>query len=133
MMNKNGLVLTFLRTSRTINTDLVSSTGISFLFTRQTIRAALGNHHNVMAAARAPVAPGGGSYLEDKVVGDAPASAEEQKQDPRSQLAKDLSAIKTVSQPRERTKWVKGRGLDGEVEEEEEMKDRYFRPGVPRV
>jgi len=31
-----------------------------------------------------------------------------------------------------RVRWSKGVGLEGEVEEEGEMRDTFFRPGVPR-
>ena len=31
-----------------------------------------------------------------------------------------------------RTRYAKGKGLEGEVEEESEMRDTYFRPGAPR-
>ena len=33
---------------------------------------------------------------------------------------------------KERSRWDKGRGLSGEVEGEGEMRDTFFRPGVPR-
>jgi hypothetical protein len=40
--------------------------------------------------------------------------------------------LKNLGRERRRTRWGKGRGLDGEVEEEGEMRDTFFRPGVPR-
>ncbi|WVR05004.1 hypothetical protein IAU60_002016 [Kwoniella sp. DSM 27419] len=38
-----------------------------------------------------------------------------------------------LGQPRERTRWAKGKGLEGEVEEENEMRDPYATPGQPRL
>ena len=52
--------------------------------------------------------------------------------DPRVKLVRELEKIPTVGMPRERTMWSKGRGLAGEVEEEEEMQDKYLRAGTPR-
>ena len=40
--------------------------------------------------------------------------------------------LRTLGMGKERTRWGKGRGLSGEVEEEGEMRDTFFRPGVPR-
>jgi hypothetical protein len=47
--------------------------------------------------------------------------------------AESLKAeLRDLGKARGRTRWGKGRGLDGEVEEEGEMRDTFFRPGVPR-
>jgi hypothetical protein len=40
--------------------------------------------------------------------------------------------LRNLGRAKERTRWGKGRGLVGEVEEEGEMRDTFFRPGVPR-
>lgn len=40
--------------------------------------------------------------------------------------------LRNLGMDRRRTRWGKGRGLDGEVEEEVELRDTFFRPGVPR-
>lgn len=40
--------------------------------------------------------------------------------------------LRNLGRDRRRTRWGKGRGLDGEVEEEVELRDTFFRPGVPR-
>jgi hypothetical protein len=45
---------------------------------------------------------------------------------------RELDKIPTVWDTRERRRWAKGHGLEGEVEEEAEMRDAYLRPGVPR-
>jgi hypothetical protein len=46
------------------------------------------------------------------------------------QVLKD--ELRSLGMAKERTRWGKGRGLVGEVEEEGEMRDTFFRPGVPR-
>jgi hypothetical protein len=40
--------------------------------------------------------------------------------------------LASLGKAKVRTRWAKGRGLEGEVEEESEMRDTFFRPGVPR-
>lgn len=45
-------------------------------------------------------------------------------------IAAELRNLGTGSA--ERSRWTKGRGLAGEVEEEPEMRDTFMRPGVPR-
>ncbi|KAI9638509.1 uncharacterized protein MKK02DRAFT_42906 [Dioszegia hungarica] len=40
--------------------------------------------------------------------------------------------LASLGRKKDRTRWAKGRGLSGEVEEEEEMRDTFFRPGTPR-
>ena len=40
--------------------------------------------------------------------------------------------LRNLGKDRRRTRWGKGIGLDGEVEEEPELRDTFFRPGVPR-
>jgi len=40
--------------------------------------------------------------------------------------------LKTLGKKKDRTRWSKGKGLEGEVEEEGEMRDTWYRPGVPR-
>jgi hypothetical protein len=40
--------------------------------------------------------------------------------------------LEKLGKEKERTRWAKGKGLEGEVEEEREMKDTFFRPGLPR-
>jgi hypothetical protein len=37
-----------------------------------------------------------------------------------------------LGKKKDRTRWAKGKGLVGEVEEEPEMRDTFFRPGTPR-
>jgi hypothetical protein len=103
----------------------VGGTGISFLTTRTIINSSLGEHYAQLRAAQAAQT---GNLLGDGAVGDAHQPLEE-KVDPRAQLARDLS---NIGGPRERTRWTKGRGLEGEVEEEAELRDTYHRPGVPR-
>ncbi|CAK9780858.1 hypothetical protein CC85DRAFT_285921 [Cutaneotrichosporon oleaginosum] len=115
-LSKNGLVLTF----------ILGGTGISFLTTRTIINSSLGEHYAQLRAAQAART---GNLLGDGAVGDARPVELEERVDARAQLARDLSAI---GGPRERTRWTKGRGLDGEVEEEAELRDTYHRPGVPR-
>ncbi|WVQ98525.1 hypothetical protein IAU59_005651 [Kwoniella sp. CBS 9459] len=39
----------------------------------------------------------------------------------------------TIGSVPQRTRWAKGRGLEGEVEEENEMRDPYAAPGQPRL
>lgn len=89
------------------------------------------------------MAPGGGSFLGDAAGGDASAltsvaaatavpGTEPRQEDPRSRLVRELDKIPTVWDTRERRRWAKGHGLEGEVEEEAEMRDAYLRPGVPR-
>lgn len=104
---------------------VVGGTGISFLTTRTIINSSLGEHYAQLRAAQAAHT---GNLLGDGAVGDAHLPLEE-KVDPRAQLARDLS---NIGGPRERTRWTKGRGLEGEVEEEAELRDTYHRPGVPR-
>ncbi|KAL1411189.1 hypothetical protein Q8F55_002140 [Vanrija albida] len=118
-LGKNALVLTF----------LLSATGISFISTRATINRTLGDHYAALRQAREPKAPGGGSYLSDVAGGDATIAASND-EPPRDRLREELLGL---GRPRERTHWAKGRGLDGEVEEEAEMRDTYLRPGVPRT
>lgn len=91
----------------------------------------MGEHYAQLKAARTPTAPGGGALLQDETAVGDPHALELEKPpvDPRVQLARELSSI---GAPRERTRWTKGRGLDGEVEEEAELRDTYLRPGVPR-
>lgn len=48
---------------------------------------------------------------------------------PETALSKELEGL---GRDRNRTRWLKGRGLSGEVEEEGEMRDTWLRPGVPR-
>lgn len=43
-----------------------------------------------------------------------------------------LAELERLGKAKDRTRWAKGRGLDGEVEEEPEMRDTFFRPGTPR-
>lgn len=109
----------------------VGGTGISFLTTRTIINRALGEHYAQRRAALAAKAPGGGGPLlhDSTAVGDAEPVPLETRVDPRAQLARDLS---NVGRERQRTRWTKGRGLEGEVEEEDELRDTYLRPGVPR-
>ncbi|GMK55448.1 hypothetical protein CspeluHIS016_0205040 [Cutaneotrichosporon spelunceum] len=104
---------------------LVGGTGISFLTTRSIINNTLGEHYAQLRAAQAART---GNMLNDKAIGDTHQPLEEEV-DPRVQLARDLS---NIGAPRERTRWTKGRGLEGEVEEEDELRDTYHRPGVPR-
>ena len=40
--------------------------------------------------------------------------------------------LASLGKAKARTRWAKGRGLEGEVEEESEMRDTFFRPGVQR-
>ena len=40
--------------------------------------------------------------------------------------------LASLGKAKARTRWAKGKGLEGEVEEENEMRDTFFRPGVPR-
>lgn len=40
--------------------------------------------------------------------------------------------LANLGRKKERTRWAKGKGLSGEVEEEPEMRDTFFRPGTPR-
>ncbi|KAL7422180.1 hypothetical protein Q5752_002825 [Cryptotrichosporon argae] len=61
-----------------------------------------------------------------------PADAAPAPDDARAQLTQQLRGLQTVGKQRERTRWAKGVGLDGEVEEEGEMRDTWFRPGIPR-
>jgi hypothetical protein len=137
-MPKNGLVLTFLRTLPPPGClTLVSSTAISFLITRGIITQTLGAHYAALKAAREPVAPAGGAFMDDVAGGDsgAPKTGKVEQAEPldaRSRVLQELGQVRTVNMPRERTVWTKGRGLAGEVEEEEEMRDGYLRPGVPR-
>jgi hypothetical protein len=40
--------------------------------------------------------------------------------------------LANLGRKKDRTRWAKGKGLSGEVEEEVEMRDTFFRPGTPR-
>ncbi|TXT13734.1 hypothetical protein VHUM_01101 [Vanrija humicola] len=120
-LGKNGIVLTF----------LLSATGISFLTTRSIINESLGEHYKALRAAREPQAPSGGAYFSDTAGGDAAIATQTTDEAPRDRLREELLGL--GKQPRERTHWAKGRGLEGEVEEEAEMRDTYLRPGVPRT
>ncbi|WOO81503.1 uncharacterized protein LOC62_03G005026 [Vanrija pseudolonga] len=122
-VGKNGLALTF----------LLSATGISFFTTRSIINQSLGEHYSALRAQREPKAPGGGSFFPDTAGGDEAISTKDKEEEttPRDRLREELLGL--GKQPRERTRWAKGRGLDGEVEEEAEMRDTYLRPGVPRT
>ncbi|BEJ01005.1 hypothetical protein CcaverHIS631_0508620 [Cutaneotrichosporon cavernicola] len=113
-ISKNGLMLTF----------ILGGTGISFLTTRSIIHTSLGEHYAQLKKAQDART---GNLLGDEAIGDT--HPVEKVVDARAQLARDLSNIGT---PRERTRWTKGRGLEGEVEEEDELRDTYIRPGVPR-
>jgi hypothetical protein len=42
------------------------------------------------------------------------------------------SELANLGRKKDRTRWAKGKGLSGEVEEEVEMRDTFFRPGTPR-
>lgn len=94
------------------------------------IRSALGEHYDFVHAQRE--AAGG---MSDRAEGDpspppvsplAPRNAED---DARRRLAEELSQL---GKPKPRTMWTKGHGLEGEVEEAQEMVDPYMRSGVPR-
>lgn len=94
------------------------------------IRSALGEHYDYIHARQE--AAGG---LADRADGDAPlppvsplapADADAER---RRALAEELS---NLGKPRPRTMFTKGKGLDGEVEEQQEMVDPYLRSGVPR-
>ncbi|WRT66936.1 uncharacterized protein IL334_003901 [Kwoniella shivajii] len=41
--------------------------------------------------------------------------------------------LNKIGQPPQRTRWAKGKGLEGEVEEENEMRDPYATAGQPRL
>lgn len=108
----------------------VSSTGISFLTTRAMIRSALGEHYDYIQSRQE--ATGG---LTDKADGDSPLppisplAPRDEEAERRRKLAEELS---NLGKPRPRTMYTKGRGLEGEVEEQQEMVDPYMRSGVPR-
>lgn len=129
-MPKNGLVITFLR-KLPVGCKLtpVSSTGISFLTTRHMIRSALGEHYDYIQSRQQA------DGLADKADGDsllaplsplAPVDAEAER---RRKLAEELSSL---GKPKPRTMFTKGKGLEGEVEEQQEMVDPYMRSGIPR-
>lgn len=124
-LNKNGLVVTFLCASGWVRQlTPVGSTGISFLLTRTIINRELGEHYAQRRAAATPKAEDGSPLMLD------PYAPPPVRDDPRSRLTRELE---DVGKPKPRTRFTKGVGLAGEVEEEEEMRDKYLRPGVPRV
>lgn len=108
----------------------VSSTGISFLTTRHMIRSALGEHYDYIQSRQE--ATGG---LRDRAEGDSPLppvsplAPTDPDAERRRKLAEELS---NLGKPRPRTMFTKGKGLEGEVEEQQEMVDPYLRSGVPR-
>jgi hypothetical protein len=79
--------------------------------------------------AKLPKAPDGGGYmLNDRAHTDSTSDWVVRKSE--EEVLKD--ELKSLGMGRERTRWGKGKGLSGEVEEEGEMRDTFFRPGVPR-
>jgi hypothetical protein len=79
--------------------------------------------------AKLPRAPDGGGYmLSDQAHTDS--SSDYIPQRTKDEELKD--ELRTLGMRKERSRWGKGRGLSGEVEEEGEMRDTFFRPGVPR-
>jgi hypothetical protein len=79
--------------------------------------------------AKLPRAPDGGGYmLSDQAHTDS--SSDYIPQKTKDEELKD--ELRTLGMRKERSRWGKGRGLSGEVEEEGEMRDTFFRPGVPR-
>ena len=43
-----------------------------------------------------------------------------------------IAELANLGRKKDRTRWAKGKGLSGEVEEEVEMRETFFRPGTPR-
>jgi hypothetical protein len=79
--------------------------------------------------AKLPRAPDGGGYmLSDQAHTDSSSDLVLHKTEEQS--LKD--ELRTLGMQKERSRWGKGVGLSGEVEEEGEMRDTFFRPGVPR-
>jgi len=79
--------------------------------------------------AKLPRAPDGGGYmLSDQAHTDSSSDLILRKTEEQS-LKEELGSL---GMKKERSRWDKGRGLSGEVEGEGEMRDTFFRPGVPR-
>jgi len=107
-------------------THSVSSTCISYFTSHTLLTRELARIRSIARLRALPQAPDGtGPILPDiTAVGEI-----HKDEKPKTDVERELERL---GREKERTRWAKGRGLDGEVEEEGEMRDTFFRPGVPR-
>jgi hypothetical protein len=107
----------------------VSSTCISYFTSHHLLLSRIGA---LRAEALALSTPEGGPILQDR--GDPPTLAELHRQAriARGPVEADREAELAKDEAERRKRYWKGRGLSGEVEEEEELRDVYHRAGTPR-
>ncbi|CAD6588782.1 MAG: hypothetical protein TREMPRED_005154 [Tremellales sp. Tagirdzhanova-0007] len=107
---------------------LISGSGISYFSSQALLASELAKIRSKAMARVQPQAEGGGALFTDTAHHGA---LEPLAQPPTSESTRPTAS--NVPLPASgRTRFAKGKGLEGEVEEESEMRDTYFRPGVPR-
>ncbi|KAK4689967.1 hypothetical protein P7C73_g165, partial [Tremellales sp. Uapishka_1] len=116
--SSNGLFLTF----------LLSSTFVSYLTSHTLLLRELSTIRAIAREKAMPQSAGGGGAL----LPDLTAAGDKVELIPKVEKTGVLKELEDLGKRKDRTRWAKGRGLDGEVEEEGEMRDTWHRPGLPR-
>jgi len=133
-LSRNALTFSFLCTLPSTTSDkaeliLVTASSLSYGISQSLVQTRLQEVVAKANDAKLPRAPDGGGYmLSDQAHTDSSSDYIQEKT--KDEELKD--ELRTLGMRKERSRWGKGRGLSGEVEEEGEMRDTFFRPGVPR-
>ena len=105
----------------------MSGAGISYYSSQALLSSELGKIREKAMARMQPQAQSGGALLQDTAHPDSLPPVVIQPLDPPTTTTTARAPVQQAGR-----RYTKGRGLQGEVEEEGEMRDTYFRPGVPR-
>lgn len=110
-------------------TCIVTSSLLSYGISQSLLQNGLSEVVTRAKDARLPRDPGGGGLM---VLDNAKTDHSTDLVNVQSDEERMREELRNLGSDRRRTRWGKGRGLDGEVEEEVELRDTFFRPGVPR-